>query len=229
VVGWLLALGMFLQVDGLLTAEEVQTIALLARQVNFVDGRRTNPHNSSKVTLIAEAADPAGQKAAQIAQIALQRSEAVRDFVLPRRMAMPSLASYRTGMRYGPHSDAAYLPIGSQPLRSDVSCTIFISAPETYVGGELVIHLGSEVVRIAGKPGAAILYPSNTVHEVAPVTSGDRLVLLTFMESQVPDTAQRNLLYALKEIRALEGLKMDWNSQIQLECVISSLLRMWSR
>ena len=220
---------MFIQIDDLLSADEVKSIAGLARQARFVDGRRSNPHNTTKVNLIAEAADPAGQQAAQIAMTALQRSEPAKDFVFPRRMALPALCSYREGMRYGAHTDAAFLPLGVQPLRSDVSCTIFISGPDEYVGGELLIHLGSEVTRIAGKPGSAVFYPSTTVHEVRPVTSGERLVLITFIESYIPDQLQRDLLYALREVRALEGLKMEWRNQIQLEYVIANLQRMWSR
>jgi PKHD-type hydroxylase len=220
---------MFIQIEDLLSAEEVQSIANLARQAHFVDGRRSNPHNTTKVNLIADSADRVAQKAAQLAMTALQRCEPARNFVFPQRMAMPSLCSYRAGMKYGAHTDAAFLPIGPQPLRSDVSCTIFISGPDEYVGGELLIHLGTETVRIAGKPGSAVFYPSTTVHEVTPVTSGERLVIITFIESQIPDQLQRDLLYTLREVRALEGLKMEWNNQIQLEYVIANLQRMWSR
>jgi PKHD-type hydroxylase len=74
-----------------------------------------------------------------------------------------------------------------------------------------------------------VFYPSTTIHEVTPVTAGERLVMITFIESQIPDQMQRDLLYTLKEVRALEGLKMDWRNQIQLEYVIANLHRMWSR
>jgi PKHD-type hydroxylase len=220
---------MFIQIDDLLSEDEVRATAALARQARFVDGRRSNPHNTTKVNLLADADDPAGQQAAQLAMTALQRCEQARNFVFPRRMALPALCSYRAGMKYGPHTDAAFLPLGAQPLRSDVSCTIFISGPEEYAGGELLIHLGSETVRIAGKPGSAIFYPSTTVHEVMPVTSGERLVIITFIESYIPDQLQRDLLYTLREVRALEGLKMEWRNQIQLEYVIANLQRLWSR
>ena len=220
---------MFIQVDDLLSSDEVQSIASLARQARFVDGRRSNPHNTTKLNLIAESGDPAGQQAAQIAMAALQRSEPAKNFVSPRRMALPALCSYRVGMKYGGHTDAAFLPLGAQSLRSDVSCTIFVSGPDEYVGGELLIHMGSETIRVAGKPGSAIFYPSTTVHEVTPVTSGERLVLITFIESYIPDQLQRDLLYTLREVRALEGLKMEWHNQVQLEYVIANLQRMWSR
>jgi PKHD-type hydroxylase len=84
-------------------------------------------------------------------------------------------------------------------------------------------------VRISGKPGSAVFYPSTTIHEVTPVTSGERLVMITFIESQIPDQMQRELLYTLREVRALEGLKMEWQNRIQPESVINNLQRMWSR
>jgi len=220
---------MFLQIENFLTAAEVRSIGDLARQAKFIEGRRSNPHNATKDSLIADPNDALGQQASQIALAALQRNEEARNFIHPQRMAVPTLCRYVTGMKYGPHTDAAFLPVASQPLRSDVSCTMFISDPSEYQGGELIAHLGSEMVRIKGKPGSAIFYPSTTVHQVVPVSAGERLVIITFIESQIPDQLQRHLLYALGEVRALEGAKMDWVNLTQLEYVIANLQRMWSR
>jgi len=220
---------MFLQIDNFLSPAEVSTVAALARQVRFVDGRRSNPHNTTKLNTTADPTDPVAQQASQIALAALQRNEQARGFVMPKLIAMPTLCRYVAGMRYGVHTDVAFLPIGPQPLRSDISCTIFINDPATYQGGELVIHLGTETLHIKGKPGTVILYPSTTLHEVAPVTAGERLVFITFIESQIPDQMHRELIYTLDEVRALEGLKMDWNNRTQLEYVIANLQRMWSR
>ena len=220
---------MFLQIENFLTAAEVQSVAETARQAKFIDGRRSNPHNTTKDSAIGDPNDPMAQKASQIALAALQRNEEVRNFVFPQRMALPSLCRYDVGMKYGAHIDAAYLPVATQPLRSDVSCTIFITNPSDYQGGELVAHLGSEIVRIKGKAGSAVFYPSTTVHQVVPVSSGERLVIITFIESQIPDQLQRDMLHALGEVRALEGLKMDWRNRIQLDYVIQNLHRMWSK
>jgi len=132
-------------------------------------------------------------------------------------------------MTYGAHVDAAFMNIGGQLLRSDVSCSIFISDPAAYQGGELTIYLGTEALRVRGKPGSAVFYPSTTLHEVPPVTAGERLVMISFIESQIPDQMQRDLIYTLNEVRALEGLKMEWGNRMQLEYVIANLLRMWSR
>ncbi|HZO21312.1 MAG TPA: Fe2+-dependent dioxygenase [Steroidobacteraceae bacterium] len=220
---------MFLQIEDFLSAAEVQTITEVAQKTKFIDGRRSNPHNMTKHNVIAEPTDAAGQQAAQIALAALQRSDIARDFVFPRRVAIPVLTRYGVGMSYGAHIDSAFLPVGTEPLRSDVSCTVFISDPSTYVGGELVIYLGSEEVRIKGKAGQAVFYASTSVHQVAPVTSGERLVLVTFIESQIADPMHRDLLYALNEVRALEGLKMDWRNRTRLEYVSANLQRLWSR
>jgi len=127
------------------------------------------------------------------------------------------------------HTDVAFLPTAPQPLRSDVSCTIFISDPAAYQGGELVVHLGTEQLRVKGRPGAAVIYPSTTLHEVASVTAGERLVIITFIESQIPDQMHRDLIYSLDEVRALEGLTMKWQNRTRLEFVIANLQRMWSR
>jgi PKHD-type hydroxylase len=219
---------MFLQIENFLTAAEVQSVAEIARQAKFIEGRRSNPHNTTKDNVIGDPNDPMAQSASQIALTALQRSEEARNFVFPQRVAMPTLSRYEAGMKYGAHIDAAFLPVGPQPLRSDVSCTIFIANPADYQGGELIAHLGSETVRIKGSAGSAVFYPSTTVHQVVPVTSGERLVIITFIESQIPDQLQRDMLYALGEVRALEGLKMDWRNRTQLEYVIANLHRMWS-
>ena len=220
---------MFLQIDDFLTAEEVQAVAQLARQTQFIDGRRSNPHNTTKNSVVGDPADPQGQRASQIALAAFQRSEAARDFVFPQRVAIPQFARYETGMNYGPHVDAAFLAVGAQPLRSDVSCTMFISEPASYQGGELVVYLGSEAVRIKGNAGSAVFYASTALHQVAPVTVGERLVMITFIESQIPDQMHRELLYTLGEVKALEGLKIDWRNRTRLEYVIANLQRMWAK
>lgn len=220
---------MFLQVENFFAPAEVQALSELAREAKFIDGRLSNPHNINKDNVIADTNDPVARKAAQMALTALQRCEEAKNFCQPQRVAVPTLTRYDAGMKYGAHIDAAFLPVGAQPLRSDVSCTMFISAPGEYEGGELLVHLGTETVRIKGNAGSAVFYPSTHVHQVTPVTSGARLVIITFIESQIPDEMQRELLYALGEVRALEGLKMDWRNRTQLEYVIANLLRMWSR
>lgn len=152
----------------------------------------------------------------------------MRNFAFIQRLAPPLICRYQPGMQYGKHPDTAYLPMQPTPLRSDISCTIFIADPASYDGGELTIHLGSKPVTIKGTRGGAVLYPSTTIHEVRPVTRGERLVAITFIESQICDEKKRDLLYTLNEVAALEGLKMDWDNRVRLEHVRHSLHRMWS-
>ena len=220
---------MFLQIEDFFTAAEVHSVRELARATRFIDGRHSNPHNHTKRSLIPDPADPNAQRAGQIALGAFQRSERARDFVFPRRIAVPQIVRYGQDMGYGAHCDAAFMAVGQQPLRSDVSCTLFLGEPGSYAGGDLVIYLGSQEVRIKGQPGEAVLYPSTTLHEVEPVTAGERLVMITFIESQIADPAQRELLFALNEVRALEGAKLEWGNRMRLEYVAANLQRMWAQ
>lgn len=220
---------MFLQIDDFLNETEVRQINELARQAKFIEGRRSNPHNLTKTNVIVDPADPQGQHAAQVALGAFQRNEQARNFAFPQRLAIPQLARYSAGQAYGVHTDAAFLPAGQQPLRSDISCTIFISDPSTYQGGDLVIYLGAEELHIKGNPGSTVLYPSTTLHQVTPITAGERLVILTFIESQIADERKRSLLHVLNEVRAAEGLKMDWSNRTRLEYVSMNLQRMWAK
>ena len=220
---------MFLLVKNVLSPAEVDQVRQLARAVRFMDGRASNPHNTAKKNLQADMAGPEAQKASQIAGAAIASNEEVRNFAFPKRIATPLLSRYEPGMTYGAHSDAAFLPLPTGPMRSDVSATLFLEDPSSYDGGELRIHLGSETVTIKGNPGEMIVYPSNTLHEVVPVTRGERLAFFTFMESVIPDHVQRELLYTLNEVYALEGLKMDWENRTRLQYVSNSLHRIWAK
>ncbi|MGC8518832.1 MAG: Fe2+-dependent dioxygenase [Steroidobacteraceae bacterium] len=219
---------MFLQIEEFLTTAEVDSVRELARQIRFIDGRSSNPHNPTKRSLIPDPTDVHAQRAGQLALGAFQRSEMARNFVLPRRIAMPQVVRYGEGMGYGAHVDVPFMAVSQQPLRSDVSCTVFLSEPDSYGGGELVIYLGSQEVRIKGRPGEVVFYPSTTLHEVAPVTSGERLVMITFIESQIADAARRELLFRLNEVRALEAQSMEPENRLRLQFAAENLLRMWA-
>lgn len=218
---------MFLELADVLTPQELERLRTLARGAKFADGRLSNPHTKVKNNQQIDHADPAHAESSQIMAMALQRSEAFHGFAFPRVMAPPMLAKYAPGQTYGLHTDAAFLPVGNRPLRSDVSCTLFIAPPESYGGGELSIQLGGRAVTFKGAAGSAIVYPSHTLHEVKPVTSGERLVGLTFVESMIPDPAHRDLLYNLDEIGALEGFNMTWENRTRLQYVRNNLRRMW--
>jgi PKHD-type hydroxylase len=219
---------MFLLVKDVLTPAEVDQIAQIAREIRFVDGRASNPHNTAKNNLQMDPSQPEAQKASQLAGQAIARNEEIKNFAFWRRIASPLLSRYEVGMTYGAHADAAYLPLPNGPMRSDVSATLFIGEPSTYEGGELVIHLGSESIKVKGEPGSMILYPSTTLHEVAPVTAGQRVSMFTFMESAIPNQMHRELLHAVNEVAALEGFNMKWENRMRLQFVSASLQRLWA-
>jgi PKHD-type hydroxylase len=152
---------------------------------------------------------------------------------MPKKIARPLLARYEPGMKYGPHADVAFMSVpleaGDVQLRSDISATIFLNDPASYEGGELVLHLGTRPLAIKGVPGEIFAYPSTLLHEVRPVTKGQRLVAITFIESLVPDERNRNALFELKDVLSLEGLKMDWVSRVRMAVVLENLTRLWSQ
>lgn len=219
---------MFLVVKDVLTRAKVEQVRMLAKSIRFIDGRASNPHNLAKDNLQMDPSQTEAQRASNIAGAAIARNVEIKDFVFPKRIAAPQLASYESGMKYGVHADSPFIPMPNTPLRSDVSGTLWIAEPSTYDGGELIIHLGSEKVSVKGEPGSMVVYPSTTLHQVTPVTRGQRLVFITFIESVISDQIERELLWQLNEIHALEGLKMDWENRTRLQYVIASLHRRWA-
>ena len=224
---------MFLELRDLLTPADVARLTALAKELRFVDGRLSNPHNVTKANLQADMSDPRYGESAKIVTDAFARSRAFQDFALPRKIAPPLLARYEPGMKYGAHADVAFMNVmldgAVTQLRSDISCTVFLNDPASYVGGELVLHVGTRPVMIKGVPGEAFVYPSTLLHEVRPVNQGQRLVAITFIESLVPDERERTALFELKDVLSLEGLKMDWVSRVRMEVVLHNLTRLWSR
>lgn len=220
---------MILEIKDLLTAEEVQRLHTLAARMKFIDGRGSNTGFEHKANLQADEADAAFKESSKLVADAFARSREFRDFTFAKRIAPPLLTRYEPGMKYGPHADAAFLPLPGGTLRSDISCTVFLNDPASYQGGELVLHLGDKPMPVKLQPGAGFFYPSTTLHEVAPVRSGERFVAISFIESQVPGELERNMLYELGEISALEGERMHWLSRMRLEVVRQNLTRRWSR
>ena len=211
----------------LLTEAEVQECRRIAATAPFVDGRITNPHNIAKQN--EQLHEPqAYQKSSQLLLQALGRSEEFRDFAFPLVIAPPFLTRYKPGMKYGFHTDAAFIRTPTGELRSDLSCTIFLNEPEDYEGGSLHIRYGDVDFRIKLRAGEAVIYPSDTMHEVEPVTKGERLVAITFIQSRIRDPFQRNLLFDLNEVAALTGLGMSHEHYTRLQLVQAQLLRYWS-
>jgi PKHD-type hydroxylase len=210
----------------LLTDAEIAECRRIAASAPFVDGRITNPHNKTKIN--EQLHDQQGyQKSSHLLLSAFGRSDEFREFAFPVAIAPPLITRYKPGMRYGAHADAAFISVGNAQIRSDLSCTIFLNEPKDYDGGELHVRLGDADLRFKLEPGEAIVYPSDTLHQVVPVTRGERLVAITFIQSRVPDPFHRNTLFELNEVAALEGLKMEQENFSRLQLVQANLLRYW--
>jgi PKHD-type hydroxylase len=210
----------------ILSPDEVDTCRRIAADAPFVDGRITNPHNVAKKN--EQLHDPtAYQRSAELLLGAMTRSDELREFAFPVVIPPPLITRYKPGMSYGAHSDVAFINLQSGLVRSDISCTIFLNEPGSYDGGALHVRLGDASLRFKLRPGEAVLYPSDTLHEVEPVTSGERLVAITFIQSRIQDPFRRNLLFDLNEVAALEGLNMKPENYMRLQLVQNQLLRHW--
>ncbi|MBS0332949.1 MAG: Fe2+-dependent dioxygenase [Proteobacteria bacterium] len=218
---------MFQEIPDLLTPNEVAQLRDLAQRMNFVDGRVSNPNSRVKNNLQADQSDPLQARASEILGRALSRDERFIAYAFPKRMAPPLLTKHLPGMTYGAHADTAFLPIGARPLRSDLSCTVFLSDPAGYDGGELSVRLGTREVDFKPPPGGAVVYPSTTIHQVKPVTRGERLVGITFVESEIVDRVFRELLFELNDVVATEGDKLSWAARTRLSHITNSLHRQW--
>jgi PKHD-type hydroxylase len=218
---------MFLEVPDLLTPDETLLLRGMFDRLTFVDGRATNQHSKVKNNLQLDYEDPGYQQSSDQLHAAFVRNETVQAFAFPKVVAPPLLTRYAPGMNYGAHSDAPFMKVGEQVLRSDLSSTVFLADPSSYEGGELSVQLGGRRLDFKLPAGAAVIYPSTTLHEVKPVTAGERLVAITFMESRVPDQFQRELLYQLNDVAALEAFNISWESRTRLSYVAGALARMW--
>ena len=213
-----------------LAPAELQAVLDLLPQIRFGDGRATNRASSVKHNLQAPQDDPANARIAQIVRDALVRYADLRTYARPRQMARTTVVRYEPGMNYGWHVDEALFP-STPPMRSDLSCTVFLNSPRDYDGGELVIQLGAQELAYKLEAGDAILYPSTTIHQVAPVTRGVRLAAITWLHSWVADSSRRELLIQLDEARAIVARGAapgDPRLQVLLESLRTNLFRMWA-
>jgi PKHD-type hydroxylase len=211
----------------ILSDAEISECKRIAASTPFVDGRISNPHNTAKQN--EQLHEPnAYKKSSDVIRAAMQRSPQFMEFAFPVALAPPLMTRYKPGMKYGAHADAAFIQLPGATIRSDLSCTIFLNDPKDYDGGELQVGLGDSALTFKLQPGEAIIYPSDSFHQVLPVTRGERLVAITFIQSRIQDPFRRNTLYELNEVAALEGLNMDAENFGRLQLVQQNLLRYWS-
>ncbi|HEX5259797.1 MAG TPA: Fe2+-dependent dioxygenase [Sphingomicrobium sp.] len=211
----------------ILTEAEIAECRRMAASAPFVHGRITNPHNKAKDNEQLHDAN-AHQKSSELLRNAMLRSPEFMEFAFPIALAPPLMTRYKPGMKYGAHADAAFIQLPGATIRSDLSCTLFLNEPKDYDGGELNVGLGDAQLSFKLEPGEAIVYPSDSFHQVVPVTRGERLVAITFIQSRIQDPFRRNLLFELNEVAALEGLKMDPENFGRLQLIQQNLLRYWS-
>ena len=222
---------MLLAIPAVLNAAQLDKIRESLAEARFVDGRLTAGRAAARVKSNEELEpDPRiHQRITRIAMSALGHHADFRNAALPHRMADFILARYQPGMTYGDHVDDPIMGSAGPRFRSDVSMTLFLSPPESYDGGELVIRsaFGDRQVKLAA--GDAVVYPSSSVHQVAPVTRGERLVILTWIQSYVRDAAQRELLFELNRAREhLLAQDPDADTTKHVDRSYANLLRMWA-
>ncbi len=222
---------MLLEIPGVLNEAQLNKVHEILNDARFVDGKLTAGMVARRVKNNLEMQqDPKRMEILiRILVSSLAHNQSFNSAVMPLRMADPIFASYRSGMAYGDHVDDPIMGKQGPKFRSDVSMTIFLSDPSHYEGGELVIRtpFGTQAVKLGA--GAAVIYPSSSLHRVAEVTAGIRLVALTWIQSHVRDPARRELLYELNRAREslLEKAPGDANTQL-VDRSYTNLVRMWS-
>ena len=162
---------------------------------------------------------------------ALERHPEFISAALPHQVFPPLFNRYEVGMSFGPHVDNAVrqIPGRAHRLRIDVSATLFLSAPEDYDGGELVIEdtFGTHAVKLAA--GDMVVYPASSLHRVQPVTRGARVAAFFWVQSMVRDDGARALLYEMDTaIRELTATGADGAALLRLTGCYHNLLRRWA-
>lgn len=225
---------MLLKVPDVLTPDELQQARHLLATAPWTDGRASAGSQAALVKNNAQLphACDAARALRPMVLAALDRQLAFFSACLPKRVLAPQFNRYGGGSNhYGNHVDSAirYQPDNGQKVRTDLSCTLFLSEPQSYDGGELVIQDTPEPQRFKLPAGHLLLYPADRVHQVTPVTHGERLACFFWVESMVRSDAQRQLLFdmdtALLQLRAEHG---ENAATVALTGTYHNLLRMWA-
>jgi PKHD-type hydroxylase len=225
---------MLLQLPDILTADEVQQAQALLADAPWSDGR-AGAGDQARQVKNNEQLDhdcAAAQAIRALVLRALDRSPLFFSAALPKRVFPPRLNRYGgDSNHYGNHIDGAvrYLPDSGQRVRTDVSCTIFLTEPDSYDGGELCIAdtYGEQAIKLPA--GHMVMYPGTSLHQVKPVIRGHRLACFFWIESMVRSDEQRRLLYELDmNLLALRRQHGDGAETTALTGVYHNLLRMWA-
>jgi len=228
---------MLLRIPGVLTADQVRSATeRLANAGNaWVDGRATAGHQGAQVkhNLQIDEASPIAHELGSLVLAALERNPLFISGALPSRVYPPMFNRYdgERAMRFGSHVDGSVrlIPGSGLKLRTDISATLFLSAPESYEGGELLIEdtYGPQQVKLPA--GDLVLYPGTSLHQVASVTRGVRIASFFWIQSMVRDDAKRALLFDLDmSIVRLTRDAPGHPSLVSLTGTYHNLLRMWA-
>ena len=224
---------MLLTIPEVLSPPAAQDLRDRVLAAEWVDGKTTSGATASSVKKNRQLPEhsPVGRELGKQVLAALSRHPLFFSAALPLRFVPPLFNSYRGGEHYGLHVDGAVrrLPAGDAPLRTDLSCTLFLCDPDDYDGGELEVvdTYGTHEVKLPA--GDLILYPSSSLHRVHPVTRGARICSFFWLQSMIRDDQRRGMLFELDQsIQKLRGRLGDTEETVALTGHYHNLLRMWS-
>jgi PKHD-type hydroxylase len=225
---------MLLHIPKLITRDELQQCREALAPADWTDGRETVGLQGAQVKRNRQlsADSPLAERLGAIVLTALARNPLFVSAALPLRTSPPLFNRYGGGEHYGLHIDGAIrvVPGSAVPMRTDVSSTLFLSDPEDYDGGELVIvdTYGTHEVKLPA--GDLIVYPATSLHRVEPVTRGTRVASFFWTQSMVADAAQRAMLFELDQnIQKLRMRLGDGEEVVALTGHYHNLVRQWSR
>ncbi len=219
-------------IGDVLSPEEIKKLRDEAALLPFVPGAETAGGRARRVKNNEQVSQKADERKAlhEIVVGALMRNKDFNRAALPKRVRPPLISRYRQGMAYGQHVDNALMGPKMARERSDVSITVFISDINEYDGGELIIHGSFGMQEVKLPSGSVVVYPSSSLHEVAEVTRGERLVAVTWAQSYVRDDRQREILASLAQVKDKMNVIAgpDAVETDQVHHIYANLLRMWA-
>ena len=226
---------MLLHIPQVLTPDQVAQCRERLAGASWVDGRITAGHQSAQAKDNAQLPenDPVARELGALVLEALSRNATFFSAALPQRVYPPLFNRYTGGQSFGFHVDNAVRYDrsrgGAEAVRTDLSATLFLSPPEDYDGGELVIEDLYGLQRVKLQAGDLVLYPGTSLHQVTPVTRGERIASFFWVQSLVREDAQRRMMFELDlSIRRLTQDVPDHPALVQLTGVYHNLLRRWA-
>lgn len=223
---------MLIAIPDVLTPEQVREGRRLLQEADWIDGRVTAGHQGAHVKRNRQLPQDseAGRRVGDVILRALGENPLFMSAALPLHVLPPTFNRYGGGETFGEHIDGSmrFLPNG-QRMRTDLSCTLFFSEPDDYDGGELLIQdvFGPRTVKLPA--GHMVLYPSTSVHQVTPVTRGERISAFFWLQSMVRDNGRRGLLYDMDvSIQQLGARDPTDPAVVRLTGAYHNLLRMWA-